>query len=48
MHGWNAFLTFGGALYNFVQKEVITKAIRELATTYEILNFLTGEEKKNA
>lgn len=48
MHGWNAFLTFGGALYSFVQKEVITKATRELATTYEILNFLTGEEKKNA
>lgn len=46
MHGWNAFLTFGGALYSFVQKEVITKATRELATTYEILNFLTGEEKK--
>lgn len=46
MHGWKAFLTFGGALYNFVQKEVITKATRELGTTYKILNFLTGEKKK--
>lgn len=46
MHGWKAFLTFGGALYNFVQKEVITKATGELGTTYKILNFLTGEKKK--
>lgn len=46
MHGWNAFLTHRGVLYNFVQKEIIGKATKRLAITSEILDFLTGEERK--
>lgn len=42
----NAFLTYRGPLHYFFQKEIKAKATRKLAITYEILNFLTGEEKQ--